>query len=146
MKKLIFLLITVGFFSISFGQIKKEYQDPAIWIGLELKKDGIPVKITTINGETNYYKAPVKLVPKNTNKLLPLKISIDSITYQANDKDRGIVHLVGKVDLSCCRNKAVNLELIDKAVILFNMRKPTITESLNYNLLMEIFLKLRITR
>lgn len=114
MKTLILLLITVGFFSLSFAQVKKEYQDPALWIELELKKDGIPVKLTTTNGETKYFKAPVKLLPKNTNRLLPLKISIDSITYEANDRDRGIVQLMGRVDLSCCRNKPVNMELIDK--------------------------------
>ena len=59
MKTLITLLIAVGFFSISFGQTKKEYQDPAHWIDLELKKEGIPVKLTTIKGEIKYYKAPV---------------------------------------------------------------------------------------
>ena len=114
MKTLITLIITVGFFSISFGQTKKEYQDPAYWIDLELKKEGIPVKLTSINGETNYFKAPVKLLPKNTNRLLPLKISIDSIKYEAIDKNREIVHLVGKVDLSCCRNRPVNMEFFDK--------------------------------
>ncbi len=114
MKTLITLLIAVGFFSISFSQTKKGYQDPAHWIDLELKKEGIPVKLTSINGETNYFKAPVKLLPKNTNRLLPLKISIDSIKYEAIDKNREIVHLVGKVDLSCCRNRPVNMEFFDK--------------------------------
>ena len=114
MKKLLTLIITIGFISISFGQTKKEYQDPAYWIDLELKKEGIPVKLTSINGETNYFKAPVKLLPKNTNRLLPLKISIDSIMYEAVNKDREIVHLIGKVDLSCCRNRPVNMEFFDK--------------------------------
>ena len=114
MKKLITLIITVGFFSISFGQTKKEYQDPAYWINLELKKEGIPVKLTSINGETNYFKAPVKLLSKNTNRLQPLIISIDSIMYEAIDKNREIIHLVGKVDLSCCRNRPVNMEFFDK--------------------------------
>ena len=114
MKKLITLIITVGFFSISFGQTKKEYQDPAYWIDLEIKKEGIPVKLTSINGETNYFKAPVKLLPKNTNRLLPLKISVDTIKYEAINKGKEIVHLVGKVDLSCCRNRPVNMEFFDK--------------------------------
>ena len=114
MKTLITLLIAVGFFSISFSQTKKEYQDPAYWIDLELKKEGIPVKLTSINGETNYFKAPVKLLPKNTNRLLPLIISIDSIMYEAINKGREIVYLVGKVDLSCCRNRPVNMEFFDK--------------------------------
>ena len=114
MKKLITLIITIGFFSISFGQSKKEYQDPAYWIDLERKKEGIPVKLTSLKGETNYFKAPVKLLPKNTNRLVPLKISIDSIMYEAFDKNREIVHLVGKVDLSCCRNRPVNMEFFDK--------------------------------
>ena len=114
MKKLIILIITVGFFSISFGQTKKEYQDPAYWIDLEFNKEGIPVKQTSINGATYYLKAPVKLLPKNERKLLPLKISIDSIIHEKNDKTRGKVQLVGKIDLSCCRNKPVNMEFFDK--------------------------------
>ena len=114
MKKLITLIITIGFFSISFSQTKKKYQDPAYWIDLELKKEGIPVKLTSIDGETNYFKAPVKLLPKNTNRLLPLKISIDSIKYEAIDKGKGIVQLVGTIDLSCCRNRPVNMEFFDK--------------------------------
>jgi hypothetical protein len=114
MKKIIFLALTISYLSVSFGQIKKEYQDPAIWIDLELKEEGIPVKITSISGEVSYFKAPIKLVPKNTNKFVPLQISIDSIKYEAIDRKREIVMIDGKIDLTCCKNKPVNMELYDK--------------------------------
>lgn len=114
MKKIIILALTISYFSVSLGQSKKEYQDPAIWIDLELKEEGIPVKITTISGEVDYFKAPVKLVPKNKNKLVPLIVSIDSIKFEAIDKKREIVMVDGKIDLSCCKNRAVNIELYDK--------------------------------
>ncbi|MBT8395203.1 MAG: hypothetical protein HKO81_04050 [Flavobacteriaceae bacterium] len=114
MKKLISIIITICFFSISLGQTKKEYQDPAYWIDLEIKKEGVPVKIISINGDTKYFKAPVKLLSNNTNRLLPLNISIDSIMYEAVGKGREIVQLKGKIDLSCCINRPVNIELIDK--------------------------------
>jgi len=114
MKNIIILALTISCFSVSIGQTKKEYQDPAVWIDLELKEEGIPVKITSISGEVNYFKAPIKLVPKNKNKLVPLQISIDSIKFEAIDKKREIVMVDGKIDLSCCKNRAVNMELFDK--------------------------------
>uniref|UniRef100_UPI0026184B55 XdhC family protein n=1 Tax=uncultured Eudoraea sp. TaxID=1035614 RepID=UPI0026184B55 len=83
-------------------------------LDLELKEEGIPVKITSISGEVKYFKAPIKLVPKNKNKLVPLQISIDSIKFEALDKKREIVMVDGKIDLSCCKNRAVNMELYDK--------------------------------
>lgn len=112
--RLIILISIFSCFSVSFGQSKKEYQDPAIWIDLELKKDGIPVKITTYSGEEKYFKAPVKVVPNNTNKLVPLNITIDSIKFEAVDKKSAFVMVDGKINLSCCKNRPVNLELYDK--------------------------------
>jgi hypothetical protein len=117
MKRLIILVFTISCISISFGQVlvKKEYQDPAIWIDLETKKaEGIPVKIKTYSGDIKHFKAPVKVVPKNTNKLVPLQISIDSIKLEAKDKKREIILVDGKIDLSCCKNRSVNMELFDK--------------------------------
>ncbi len=116
MKRFIMLVLTLGYISISFGQVrvKKEYQDPAIWINLEIKKKGIPVKITTYSGEVKYFNAPIKVMSKNANKLVPLKISIDSIKFEAIDKKREMISVEGKIDLSCCKNRAVNMELFDK--------------------------------
>lgn len=114
MKNSISLIITIAYFSFSFGQTKKVYQDPAFWIDLEVKQEGIPVEITSNKGDVKVLIAPVKLLPRNTNKLVLLNIAIDSIYYQAQERGREIVRVIGKIDLSCCRNKPVNLEFIDK--------------------------------
>jgi len=116
MKKLVILALALGFISVSSGQVlvKKEYQDPAVWIDLKPKKEGIPVKITTYSGDVKYLKAPIKTIPKNTNKLVPLTITIDSIKLEAMDKKRNIVILNGKIDLSCCKNREVKMILLDK--------------------------------
>ncbi len=114
MKRIVILAIVFSFFSLSFAQTKKEYQDPAYWIDLDQKKEGVIVKLTSIDGKVNILKAPVKLIAKNDGRLVPLNISIDSIKYEAVEKGRPIIYLDGKIDLSCCRNRPLNLELYDK--------------------------------
>ena len=48
------------------------------------------------------------------NSFENVNIAIDSIYYQAQERGREIVRVIGKIDLSCCRNKPVNLEFLDK--------------------------------
>lgn len=114
MKHITFFALFICLISLSFGQTKKEYQDPAFWIDLNKKKEGIIVKLTSIDGKVNYLKAPVKLIAKNDGRLVPLKISIDSVKYEALDKARQIVYLDGNIDLTCCKNRPLNMELYDK--------------------------------
>ena len=114
MKRFVILAIFFSFFSLSFAQTKKEYQDPAYWIDLNQKNEGVIVKLTSIAGKVNILKAPVKLIAKHDERLVPLNISIDSIKYEAVEKGRQIVYLDGKIDLSCCRNRPLNMELYDK--------------------------------
>lgn len=114
MKRLVIVIFFFSFFSLSFAQTKKEYQDPAYWIDLDQKKEGVIVKLTSIDGKVTILKAPVKLIAKNDGRLVPLNISIDSIKYEAVEKGRQIVYLDGKIDLSCCRNRPINMELYDK--------------------------------
>lgn len=114
MKQIVLLAFFFSLFSFSFAQTKKEYQDPAFWIDLDQKKDGITVKLTSLDGKENYLYAPVKLLAKDDGRLVPLKISLDSIIYETVDKSRQIVYLDGKIDLSCCRNRPLNMELYDK--------------------------------
>ena len=88
MKRIILLVLALGLISVTFSQVgeKKEYQDPAIWIDLEPKKKGIPVKITTFSGEVKHFNAPVKVSTKKRNELVPLQLSIDSILLVAEGK------------------------------------------------------------
>ena len=116
MKRFLILVLALGSISVTFSQVreKKEYQDPAIWIDLEPKKKGVPVKISTFSGEVKHFSAPLKVLTKKRNELVPLQLSIDSIILVAEDKKREIVMLDGKIDLSCCENRAVTMELLDK--------------------------------
>ena len=114
MKRIVLLGLLLSFFTLTFAQNKKEYQDPAFWIDLDQKKEGITVKLTSLDEKVKYLKAPVKLLPKNDGRLVPLKISIDSIKHEVLEKERQIVYLDGKIDLFCCRNRPLNLELYDK--------------------------------
>ena len=116
MKRFFILVLALGSISVTFGQVreKKEYQDPAMWIDLEPKKKGIPVKISTFSGEVKHFNAPIKVLTKKRNELVPLLLSIDSILLVAEDKKREIVMINGKIDLSCCENRVVTMELLDK--------------------------------
>ena len=109
---LILCLINTGLFAQKL--VKKEYQDPAYWIDLNSKEEGIPVKLISISKDIDYFKAPVKLKVKNLGKLIPLEISIDSIKLEAQENGSKIVYIDGKIDLTCCRKRPVNIELIDK--------------------------------
>lgn len=114
MKRLVLLSISLCFFLFSFSQNKKkEYQDPAFWINLETNQRDIPVKLTSEKGGVTYLSAPIKFIAKKDAKLKPMEITIDSIKYEAESEDRQIVFLDGKVDLSCCRNKPINMEFYD---------------------------------
>ena len=109
---LVLAIINTGLFAQKL--IKKEYQDPAYWIDLEKKEEGIPVKLISISKDTEYFKAPIKLKAKNQGKLVPLEISLDSIKLEVQDNGSSIVYVDGKIDLTCCRKRPVNIELIDK--------------------------------
>ena len=109
MKRIVLLAISISFFAFSFAQ-KKEYQDPAYWIDLEKNNDGIPVRLTTNKGKVSYLNAPIKFISKKDDRLKAMEIVIDSIKYEAESEDRQIVFLDGKVDLSCCRNRPINME------------------------------------
>lgn len=115
-RKLLFLLILCSINTGLLAQklVKKEYQDPAYWIDLKTKEEGIPVKLISISKDIDYLKAPVKLKAKNLGKLVPLEISIDSIKLEAQENGSEIVYVDGKIDLTCCRKRPVNIELIDK--------------------------------
>ena len=109
---LVLAIINTGLFAQKL--VKKEYQDPAYWIDLEKKEEGIPVKLISISKDTEYFKAPIKLKAKNQGKLVPLEISLDSIKLEVQDNGSSIVYVDGKIDLTCCRKRPVNIELIDK--------------------------------
>ena len=113
MQRLVLLAISICFFTSSFSQNKKDYQDPAFWINFENNDEDIPVKLTSEKGNITYLSAPIKFIPKNDDRLKPLEIAIDSIKYEAIDVNRQIVYLDGKVDLSCCRNRPINMEFYD---------------------------------
>lgn len=109
---LVVCLINTGLFSQKI--VKKEYQDPAYWINLKSKEDGIPVKLISKSKDIEYLKAPVKLKAKNQGKLVRLEISIDSIKLEVQENDSEIVYVHGKINLNCCRKRPVNIELLDK--------------------------------
>lgn len=113
MKRLVLFAISISFFMCSFAQNKMEYQDPAFWIDLENNKTDIPVKLTSKTGDITFLTAPIRFIPKKDDHLKTLEISIDSIRYEAITNDRQIVYLDGKVNLSCCRNKPINMEFYD---------------------------------
>lgn len=113
MKRLVLLAISFSLCAYSLAQNKKEYQDPAYWINLENNKDNIPVKITSKSGDITFLSAPIKFIPKKDDRLKAMEITIDSIKYEAESDDRQIVFLDGKVDLSCCRNRPINMEFYD---------------------------------
>lgn len=114
MKRIILVAISISFFVCSFAQNnKKEYQDPAYWIDLENNEEDIPVKLTTEEGSISFLSAPIKFIPKKDERLKAMVITIDSIKYEAISEDRQIVYLDGKVDLSCCRNRPINMEFYD---------------------------------
>ena len=113
MQRLVLLAISICFFTSSFSQNKKDYQDPAFWINFENNDEDIPVKLTSEKGNITFLSAPIKFIPKNDDRLKPLEIAIDSIKYEAIDENRQIVYLDGKVDLSCCRNRPINMEFYD---------------------------------
>lgn len=113
MKRLVLLAISISLCAISLAQNKKEYQDPAYWISLENNDIDIPVKLTSEKGNITFLSAPIKFIPKKDDRLKAMSIAIDSIKYEAESEDRQIVFLDGKVDLSCCRNRPINMEFYD---------------------------------
>lgn len=112
MKRLVLLTLSITFCMFTIAQNKKEYQDPAYWINLDNNSD-IPVKLTSEEGGITFLSAPIKFIPKKDNRIKAMEIAIDSIKYEAISEDRQIVFLDGKVDLSCCRNKPINMEFYD---------------------------------
>ena len=110
---LLCLVCCLGFFAFSQNK-KSDYQDPAFWIDLGANKKHVPVRITSINGGTNYLSAPVKFIAKQDPKLKAMTIHIDSIKYEEIDQNRQIVYLDGNVDLSCCRYRPINMEFYDE--------------------------------
>ncbi len=113
MKRLVLLAISLSLCAYSLAQNKKEYQDPAYWIDLENNNTDIPVKLTSEKGSITFLSAPIKFIPKKDDRLKAMEIAIDSIKYEAISNDRQIVFLDGKVDLSCCRNRPINMEFYD---------------------------------
>ncbi len=114
MKRLLLLTISFSLCAYSLAQNKKEYQDPAYWIDLENNNTDITVKLTSEKGSITFLSAPIKFIPKKDDRLKAMEIAIDSIKYEAISLDRQIVFLDGKVDLSCCRNKPINMEFYDE--------------------------------
>ena len=113
MKRLVLLAISLSLCAYSLAQNKKEYQDPAYWIDLENNNTDIPVKLTSEKGSITFLSAPIKFIPKKDDRLKAMEIAIDSIKYESISADRQIVFLDGKVDLSCCRNRPINMEFYD---------------------------------
>lgn len=114
MKRFILLLVCISLGLYSFSQNKKsDYQDPAFWIDLEANKKNVPVKMTSESGSITYLSAPIKFISKKDEKLKAMEIHIDSIKYEAIDENRQIVYLDGYVNLSCCRNRPINMEFYD---------------------------------
>lgn len=113
MKRIILVAISISLFTCSLAQNKKEYQDPAYWIDFENNNKDIPVKLTSEKGSITFLSAPIKFIPQKNKKLKAMEIAIDSIKYEVISEDRQIVFLDGKVDLSCCRNKPINMEFYD---------------------------------
>ncbi len=113
MKRLVLLAISFSLCAFSLAQNKKEYQDPAYWIDLENNNTDIPVKLTSDKGSITFLSAPLKFIPKKDERLKAMEIAIDSIKYEAESEDRQIVFLDGTVDLSCCRNRPINMEFYD---------------------------------
>ena len=114
MKRFFLLFVSLCLSLSSFSQNKKsEYQDPAFWIDLEVNKKDVPVKMISENGSVTYLSAPIKFIARKDDRLKAMEIEIDSIKYEAIDENRQIVYLDGKVDLSCCRNRPINMEFYD---------------------------------
>ncbi len=113
MKRIILVAICISLFTCSIAQNEKEYQDPAYWVDLEINKEDIPVKLISEKGEVNYLNAPLKFIPKKDERLKTMEVAIDSIKYEAISEDRQIVYFDGNVNLSCCRNRPINMEFYD---------------------------------
>ena len=115
MKRLVLLFLFTILYFYAFSQNKKsEYQDPAFWINLEVNKKDVPVKLISENGSVTYLSAPIKFIAKKDDRLKAMEIHIDSIKYEALDENRQIVYLDGYVNLSCCRNRPINMEFYDE--------------------------------
>jgi len=114
MNRIVLIAISICFCTSSLAQNKiTEYQDPAYWIDLEINKTDIPVKLTSNTGSISFLSAPIKFIPKKDDRLKAMNIAIDSIKYESIDENRQIVYLDGNVDLSCCRNRPINMEFYD---------------------------------
>lgn len=113
MKRVLFFIVVISCITVS-AQKYPEFQDPSEWIPLVKSFNYVSTSITPRAGQLpEMYSAPIKFVSPKENDLFAAKVSIDFLQFGFNEKGEEMVLLEGTVNLSCCMNKPVKIQLIN---------------------------------
>ena len=119
MKKLLVLTLLL-FVSIAINAQEewirfKDYPTDLIF-NLEEESEIEDTPFVFINREdkASSYVIPVKLITSANNNIKNMEVSFRSIAASYDRKDRLVIYLRGKIDMSCCYPAPIALEFFDK--------------------------------
>jgi len=112
--KYLTLLLLFAFFNLN-AQRNPEFQDPADWIPLIQSFGNVSTSITPrVDQLPEMYSAPVDYVSEKENDLFPLGFKTRYFKFGFDKDGEEVVQFWGTIDLSCCKNKPVKVEFLDK--------------------------------
>jgi len=145
MKKLILLSVAV-FTSILLNAQEdwirfKDYPtDLVININEDSNLDDTPFVFINRDEQAYNYVIPVKLETQTYETVSNMEIKITSIAASYDSKDRLMVYLRGKIDMSCCYPSPITLEFYDHKNNLIQLAKTDVSgnfkvKSINGNMM-----------
>jgi hypothetical protein len=118
MKKLILLTVTLfTAFLISAQENWIRFKDYPIDIVIDVNQDSdlndTPFVFVNREDQASNYVIPVKLESQTYETISNMDIKITSIAASYDNKDRLMLYLRGKIDMSCCYPAPITLEFYD---------------------------------
>lgn len=103
------------------------FKDYPTDININLDEDAnikdTPFVIKNKAGQVSNYILPVKFTPISEEGLSDLNIKIKSINASYDTKGRLMIYFRGKIDMSCCYQASISLELYDEEGKLIQLAK-----------------------